>query len=125
MKNLVFIRVSNSPKMSDSLNAILVLSYFPCSDFPGLLVCDKGDFGEMHTTKIVFADTSTFFANVTGLLCFFLCLLQARLWRKNRKPNKSNSCIGTDLNRNFAYKWNSKKSLVLFYILIMLVTLDQ
>ena len=69
MKNLVFIRVSNSPKMSDSLNAILVLSYFPCSDFFGLLVCDKGDFGEMHTTKIVFvADTSTFFANVTGLL---------------------------------------------------------
>ena len=68
MKNLVFIRVSNSPKMSDSLNAILVLSYFPCLDFPGLLVCDKGDFGEMHTTKIVFvADTSTFFANVTGL----------------------------------------------------------
>ena len=45
--------------MSDSLNAILVLSYFPCSDFPGLLVCDGGDFGEMHTTKIVFvADTS-------------------------------------------------------------------
>ena len=68
MKNLVFIRVSNSPKMSDSLNVILVLSYFPCSDFQGLLVCDKGDFGEMHTAKIVFvADTSTFFANVTGL----------------------------------------------------------
>ena len=55
--------------MSDSLNVILVLSYFPCSDFPGLLVCDGGDFGEMHTTKIVFfADTSTFFANVTGLV---------------------------------------------------------
>ena len=55
--------------MSGSLNAILVLSYFPCSDFPGLLVCDGGDFGEMHTTKIVFfADTSTFFASVTGLI---------------------------------------------------------
>ena len=55
--------------MSDSLNAILVLSYFPYSDFPGHLVCDGGDFGEMHTTKIVFvADTSTFFANVTGLI---------------------------------------------------------
>ena len=40
--------------MSGSLNAILVLSYFPCSDFPGLLVCDGGDFVEMHTTKIVF-----------------------------------------------------------------------
>ena len=40
--------------MSGSLSAILVLSYFPCSDFPGLLVCDGGDFGEMYTTKIVF-----------------------------------------------------------------------
>ena len=60
--------------MSGSLNAILVLSYFPCSDFLGLLVCDGGDFEEMHTTKIGF-----FFAeilqglapnqaNVTGLL---------------------------------------------------------
>ena len=37
--------------MSGSLNAILILSYFPCSDFPGLLVCDGGDFGEMHITK--------------------------------------------------------------------------
>ena len=54
--------------MSGSLNEILVLSFFPYSDFPGLLVCDEGDFEEMHTTKIVFfADTSTFFANVTGL----------------------------------------------------------
>ena len=59
MKNLVFIHVSNSPKMIDSLSAILILSYFPCSDFLGLFVCDEGDFGEMHTTKIVFvADTS-------------------------------------------------------------------
>ena len=55
--------------MRDSLNAILVLSYFPCLDFPGLLVCDGGDFGEMHTAKIVFfADTSTFFANVTNVI---------------------------------------------------------
>ena len=55
-------------KMRDSLSAILVLSYFPYLDFPGLLVCDGGDLGEMHTTKIVFvADTSRFFANVTGL----------------------------------------------------------
>ena len=54
--------------MRDSLNAILVLSYFPCSDFPGLLVRDGGNFRDMHTTKIVFvADTSRFFANVTGL----------------------------------------------------------
>ena len=38
--------------MRDTLNAIFVLSYFPCSDFPGLLVCDGGDFGEMHTIKV-------------------------------------------------------------------------
>ena len=69
IKNLVFIQVLNSPKMSDSLNTILILSYFLCSDFPGLLVCDGGDFREMHTTKIdSVADTSTFSANVTGLL---------------------------------------------------------
>ena len=60
-------------KMSDSLNANLILSYFPCSDFPGLLVCDEGDFREMHTTKIdSVADTSTFFTNVTGLLLLHL-----------------------------------------------------
>ena len=71
IKNLIFIQVSNSPKMSDSLNANLILSYFPCSDFPGLLVCVEGDFREMHTTKIdSVADTSMFFANVTGLFCF-------------------------------------------------------
>ena len=63
--------------MSGSLNEILVLSYFPCSDFPGLLVCDEGDFEEMHTTKIVFfADTSTFFANVTGLIGVCITLLR-------------------------------------------------
>uniref|UniRef100_A0A6B2L6S3 Peptidase M14 domain-containing protein n=1 Tax=Arcella intermedia TaxID=1963864 RepID=A0A6B2L6S3_9EUKA len=28
-----------------------------------------------------------------------------RLWRKNREPNPSSSCIGTDLNRNYAYGW--------------------
>jgi len=26
-----------------------------------------------------------------------------RLWRKNRAPNSGSSCIGTDLNRNYAY----------------------
>ena len=55
--------------MSGSLNEILVLSYFPCSDFPGLLVCDGGDFEEMHTTKIVFFCRyfKLFRKNVTGL----------------------------------------------------------
>ena len=61
INKLAFIQISNSAKMSDSLNAILILSYFPCSDFPGLLVCDGGDFREMHTTKIdSVADTSRF-----------------------------------------------------------------
>ena len=58
--------------MSGSLYAILVLSYFPCLDFLGLLVCDGGDFGEMHTTKIVFflqilQRLAQNQANVTGL----------------------------------------------------------
>ena len=31
----------------------------------------------------------------------------AAIERKNRKPNweTGSSCIGTDVNRNFAYKW--------------------
>jgi murein tripeptide amidase MpaA len=28
-----------------------------------------------------------------------------RLWRKNRSPNTGSSCVGTDLNRNFAHMW--------------------
>jgi len=28
-----------------------------------------------------------------------------RLWRKNRQPNTGSTCIGTDLNRNYAYGW--------------------
>ncbi|XP_072021622.1 carboxypeptidase B-like [Amphiura filiformis] len=28
-----------------------------------------------------------------------------RMWRKNRQPNTGSSCIGTDLNRNYPYKW--------------------
>jgi murein tripeptide amidase MpaA len=30
-----------------------------------------------------------------------------RLWRKNRQPSSRSSCIGTDLNRNFAYAWSA------------------
>ena len=26
-------------------------------------------------------------------------------WRKNRQPNDNNSAVGTDLNRNYSYKW--------------------
>ncbi|KAJ3171401.1 hypothetical protein HK101_011252 [Irineochytrium annulatum] len=28
-----------------------------------------------------------------------------RMWRKNRQPNKGTSCIGTDTNRNWGFKW--------------------
>jgi len=28
-----------------------------------------------------------------------------RLWRKSRQPNSGSTCIGTDLNRNYAYEW--------------------
>jgi murein tripeptide amidase MpaA len=30
----------------------------------------------------------------------------SRLWRKNRQPNSGSSCIGTDLNRNYAFGWS-------------------
>jgi len=30
-----------------------------------------------------------------------------RLWRKNRNPNAGSPCIGTDLNRNYGYFWNT------------------
>jgi hypothetical protein len=28
-------------------------------------------------------------------------------WRKSRKPNTNSGCIGTDLNRNYAFRWNN------------------
>ena len=76
MKNLVLIRVSNSPRMSDLLNAILVLSYFPCSDFPGLLVCDEGDFGEMHTNKTVFVAGTSRLGPKSGQCYWPNCILK-------------------------------------------------
>jgi len=30
-----------------------------------------------------------------------------RLWRKNRQPNPGAACAGTDLNRNFPFRWNT------------------
>ncbi|XP_011704931.1 PREDICTED: zinc carboxypeptidase-like, partial [Wasmannia auropunctata] len=30
-----------------------------------------------------------------------------RFWRKSRKPNTNGTCYGTDLNRNWDYKWNT------------------
>jgi len=30
-----------------------------------------------------------------------------RLWRKNRRPNAGSICYGTDLNRNFDWKWGT------------------
>jgi len=29
-----------------------------------------------------------------------------RMWRKSRSPNSGSICMGTDLNRNWAYHWN-------------------
>jgi hypothetical protein len=29
-----------------------------------------------------------------------------RSWRKNRQPNSGSQYVGTDLNRNYSYKWN-------------------
>ncbi|KAK4164634.1 hypothetical protein QBC43DRAFT_236553 [Cladorrhinum sp. PSN259] len=28
-----------------------------------------------------------------------------RLWRKNRQPRSGSTCVGTDINRNWPYKW--------------------
>lgn len=30
-----------------------------------------------------------------------------RMWRKTRRPNAGSSCVGTDPNRNWKYKWNT------------------
>jgi len=30
-----------------------------------------------------------------------------RMWRKNRKPNPGSTCVGTDLNRNYGFRWNN------------------
>jgi len=31
-----------------------------------------------------------------------------RLWRKNRRPNAGSTCFGTDLNRNFNFRWGTE-----------------
>jgi len=30
-----------------------------------------------------------------------------RMWRKTRRPNQGSTCIGTDPNRNWSYRWNT------------------
>jgi carboxypeptidase A2 len=30
-----------------------------------------------------------------------------RMWRKNRRPNSGSACLGTDLNRNFNFRWGT------------------
>ncbi len=30
------------------------------------------------------------------------------MWRKNRQPRKNTTCVGTDLNRNWRYKWGAQ-----------------
>lgn len=31
-----------------------------------------------------------------------------RVWRANRKPIENSTCVGTDLNRNFGFRWGSE-----------------
>lgn len=38
---------------------------------------------------------------------FIILFNQDRLWRKTRKPNINNPCIGTDCNRNYDFEWNT------------------
>ena len=33
-----------------------------------------------------------------------------RNWRRNRQPTPGSAAIGTDLNRNFGYRWGGKGS---------------
>ncbi|RDA94946.1 hypothetical protein CP533_0159 [Ophiocordyceps camponoti-saundersi (nom. inval.)] len=33
-----------------------------------------------------------------------------RLWRKNRQPDESSSCVGRDINRNWPYRWDGPGS---------------
>lgn len=33
-----------------------------------------------------------------------------RYWRKNRSLNNGSYCVGTDLNRNWGYKWGGRES---------------
>ena len=40
------------------------------------------------------------------ILKYGTTMRQDRLWRKNRAPN-TGPCIGTDLNRNFDFYWNT------------------
>jgi len=40
--------------------------------------------------------------NVDGYMYTFS---NDRMWRKNRQPNERSNCVGTDLNRNWGYRW--------------------
>ncbi|PPK98577.1 zinc carboxypeptidase [Kineococcus xinjiangensis] len=46
----------------------------------------------------------TFMVNPDGVE-YDVATGQYRMWRKNRQPNSGSSYVGTDLNRNWAYKW--------------------
>jgi murein tripeptide amidase MpaA len=43
---------------------------------------------------------------LTTALGFLYTQSNDRLWRKNRLPSSSSSCVGTDINRNWPYKWS-------------------
>jgi len=38
---------------------------------------------------------------------FYYSRTTDRVWRKTRRPNPYTDCVGTDLSRNFPFKWNS------------------
>lgn len=43
------------------------------------------------------------FVNPDG---FIFSQTSNRLWRKNRQPRSGTSCVGTDINRNWPFKWD-------------------
>ncbi|KAH6884566.1 zinc carboxypeptidase [Thelonectria olida] len=59
------------------------------------------------TTVTAIVDSYDFyfipFANPDG---FVYTQSTNRLWRKNRQPRTSSSCVGTDPNRNWPYQWS-------------------
>lgn len=53
--------------------------------------------------------------NYDNLWFPLIYLPQNRMWRKNRSVNRSNNCIGVDLNRNFDANWCSESCTRLFW----------
>jgi len=66
---------------------------------------------QLLTTDVKLLDKFTFLIvpvlNVNG---YTYSHQSTRLWRKNRQTNSESSCIGTDLNRNYAVGWGGTGS---------------